>query len=252
MTKPLDSPLQSLEKGGFPFQTAIRQIIRRSPGCSVLRSEYAWRDSEHSDNFLDIVARKNRFVIPIECKKTIKETFIFLRPLGEPTTTDHIKDFRGVETNYTPTTGYPDIKHSFETWQILPMSPSCEFCVVGNSNERDQRLLEKDASKLVRATDALSGDRLELSKLYENISTGVLVPVIVTNAKIYTALYDPPNISLETAKFTSPPQIVPDRWVRFTKSFTAEHGNDFGNRSVFVVNSTSFQEFLGALEFSRY
>jgi hypothetical protein len=72
----------------------------------------------------------------------------------------------------------------------------------------------------------------------------VVLPVIVTNAEIYTAHYDPTEVSLETGeleKGSGKLEQVP--WVRFCKSFAA---ND-SERSVFVVNASSFGNFLEEL-----
>jgi hypothetical protein len=69
--------------------------------------------------------------------------------------------------------------------------------------------------------------------------------VIVTNAKLYTALYKPSEVSLETGEFRQLPKDIDEApWVRFSKAFTAGKGRDTGFRSVFVVSATSFGEFL--------
>ena len=76
---------ESLNRSGFPFQTAVAHVIRHSKGWAVHASEYPWRDSDNSDNFLDLVATNGKFILTVECKKT-KEILPFLRPLGG---TDH-------------------------------------------------------------------------------------------------------------------------------------------------------------------
>jgi hypothetical protein len=125
-----------------------------------------------------------------------------------------------------------------------------EFCIVGTNNP-DKRLLERDASLLVGATDAFARDLQEHNRLKLKLPYLVL-PVIVTTAKLYMARYDPVEIDLQTGEFfpDKPSEIegeVP--WIRFTKTLIAGRGFDIGFRSVFVVSATSFKQFLELLEF---
>ena len=54
--------------------------------------------------------------------------------------------------------------------KILPKSLSCEFCVVSTSvSGKDQRLLERDASLLIRATDRFALNRGDHPKLGEEV-----------------------------------------------------------------------------------
>ena len=237
--------MQSLRASGFAFQTAIREEIRRHEGWNVHASEYPWLDGMNRDSFLDIVAVKGRFILAIECKKTGSEIFTFLLPLGGPST-GPVDDFRGVQVQFFRE--QVRVNLHYETWNIQPRSCSSEFCVVGSRKSgKDQgRLLEKDASVLVLATDAFAKDTREHSKLADEELPRVVLPVIVTNAEIYTARYEPTKVSLETGEFKEEPEDLESaHWVRFYKSFTADK---VGHRSVFVVNATSFGDFLGKLE----
>jgi hypothetical protein len=240
--------MQSLRASGFPFQTAIRHEITRHNGWTVHASEYPWLDSMNRDNFLDIVAVKGRFILAIECKKTGHEIFTFLLPLGGPTT-GPVDEFCGMQVKYL-TEGGRINPYPHETCKIAPKSCSSEFCVVGKAGKEQGRLLERDASLLVRATDFFAADQRELSKLPDEKLPHVLLPVIVTNAKIYTARYEPTDISLEPGEFLQlqPGDVEAASWVRFSKSFTADKGRDVGHRSIFVVDAASFGDFLEKLE----
>jgi hypothetical protein len=250
MSDPIETVIQSLDRSGFPFQTAITYLIRRSKGWSVLASEYPWRDSDGSENFLDIIVTNGKFILPIECKKT-QEIQTFLLPQGALAgliRSRDVADFRCLRTTYFPVQNRVGV-HSNEIWEIWPVSPSCEFCIVSTSTTgKDQRLLEKDASLLVRATDALAQDTRVHFKLGGDQSR-LLLPLIVTNAKLFIARYHPSDVSLETGEFTeSPKDVEKAPWVRFSKSFTADGGLD--HRSIFVVNAASLEEFLQRLELS--
>jgi hypothetical protein len=246
--EPIQTVIQSLDRSGFPFQTAITHLIRRSKGWSVLASEYPWRDSDGSENFLDIIVTNGKFILPIECKKT-KEIQTFLLPKGALAgliRSSDVADFRCLRTTYFPVQNRVNVTYE-ETCEIWPVSPSSEFCIVSTSTSgKDQRLLEKDASLLVRATNALANDTRQHSKLGGDASR-LLLPLIVTNAKLFTARYHPSDVSLETGEFTESPKDVDKApWVRFSKSFTADGGLD--HRSIFVVSATSLGEFLQILE----
>ena len=238
--------MQSLRASGFPFQTHIRHEIPSHKGWAVHASEYPWLDGMNRDSFLDIVAVKGRFILPIECKKTAHEIFTFLLPLGGPST-GLVDEFYGVQVKYI-TAGGRINNYPHETWKVEPRSCSSEFCVVGKAGKEQGRLLERDASLLVRATDFFAADQRELSQLPDEELPRILLPVIVTNAEIYTACYKPTDISLKTGELKEKPELEAARWVRFSKSFTANRGRDIGHRSVFVVNATSFGDFLEKLE----
>ena len=190
------------------------------------------------DNFLDIVAGKGRFVLAIECKK-IGHEFTFLLPLGEKTFTGTVNDFRGAMVQFIRQQGRSNI--SYETIRIQPKSYSSEFCVIGKGSDPG-RLLERDASILVRAADAFTKDTREHQKLPDEELPRVVLPVLVTNAEIYTVRYEPTQVSLNSGEYEAKPgDIERAPWVRFYKSFTA-HDN-LGERSVFVVNASAFQRF---------
>ena len=108
----------------------------------------------NKDNFLDIVAVKRRFVLAIECKKTGHE-FIFLLPLGGQTT-GPVNGFRGAVVQFCREQGRANIY--YETSPIQPKSYYSEFWVIGKGSDPG-RLLERDASMLVRAADAFTADR---------------------------------------------------------------------------------------------
>jgi hypothetical protein len=71
---------------------------------------------------------------------------------------------------------------------------------------------------------------------------------MVTNAKLFSARYDPATVSLDkgTLPATPPPEISAIKWVRFTKAFSV--APDLPERTVFVVGATFLPEFLDNLE----
>ncbi len=237
--------LGALQGSGFPFQTAVAHVIRASRGWSVHASEYPWQGPGGEDQFLDLVVTNEKLFLTIECKKTKKEILTFLLPVGH-SNTGGLDDFRCLRAEQIL-----DVTRRLEIfcedWTLHPRSPCAEFCIVSTSESgRDQRLLEKDAGRVNRATDAFALDFRDRFQSSSDLSPPCLfLPAIVTNAPIYTARYNPKEVSLETGEFPVPPQdikIAP--WMRFRKAFPSEGGPDLGGRSVFVVNAKSLSEFL--------
>jgi hypothetical protein len=59
----------------------------------------------------------------------------------------------------------------------------------------------------------------------------LIVPVIVTNAPIYTARYDASAVSLEGGEFTTAPDdVTAPPFVRFQKRFASGSVSDLGDR----------------------
>lgn len=246
-TKVPEAVLAALQSSGFPFQTAVANVIRAVPGWSVYASEYPWRTSTGDNQFLDIIATNNSLFLTIECKKTRKEILTFLRPLGH-LHTGLVEDFRCLRAEQTRDS-WRRIELFCEEWALHPRSTCSEFCVVSTSDSgRDQRLLERDAGVVVRAADAFGFDFQKRFRPDHDPSPSaacLVVPVIVTNAPIYTARYNPSEVSLESGEFVGPPKEVDSTpCVRFRKAFMSDVGPDLGDRSVFVVNAAAFAEFL--------
>lgn len=243
-----ETVISALMRSGFPFQTAVAQAIIDAPPWKVHQSEYPWLTADGNEKFLDIVATNGSLYLTVECKKTQKEKLIFLRPL--------VISHTGVNPRFRCLRAEQTLGHKFplrifnEEWALYPTSTDSEFCVVSTSESgRDQRLLERDASLLVRATDAFAHDFRERFKPDSDSPPSpecLFVPVIVTNAPIYTARYSPRDVSLETGEFSKPPREIEEaKSVRFRKAFTSDGGPDLGDRSVFVVHAQSFAAFLG-------
>lgn len=248
-----EAVLAALQSSGFPFQTAVAHLVSTSAGWSLHASEYPWRSSDGDAYFLDMVASNGVLFLTIECKKSKKEILTFLRPLSL-SHTGFVEDFRCLRAKQILDSSRR-IEIYGEEWMLAPPSTSSEFCVVSTSESgRDQRLLEREAGLLVRGTDAFAQDVRQRFRSDEDRapSTACLfLPVIVTNAPIYTARYQPTEVSLESGEFSiQPREIEKAPWVRFRKAFTSDNRSDLGDRSVFVVQATSFAEFIAQVRTS--
>jgi hypothetical protein len=138
-------------------------------------------------------------------------------------------------------------------WTIAPRSAESKFCVVSTSaSGKDGRMLEREAGRVVRATDAFAvraRDGASVGVSMAGRRVALFLPVIVTNAPLSVARYAPSAVSLDTGEFAERPTGIESvAWVRFRKTFTSAGGFDLGERTVFVVNAASLHEFMIALE----
>lgn len=244
-----ESLVPALQASGFPFQTAVAALVNSSPGWSVVEREFPWQDGAGVDFFLDLVAerRPEAFVAAIECKKTEKEALIFLRPTDGPSV--HDERVRCLYAHQIQ-----DMTRRLELacdeWLILPPSPEAAFCVVSTTAAgKDQRLLERDARQLVRATDAYAQrrqSRFQPGSSPEPIR--VFLSVLVTNAPLFVANYAAAAVPLDTGRLViAPDDLQPAPWVRFCKAFTSSRGRDLGDRTVIVVTAQNLRDLLSRL-----
>lgn len=245
----------ALQGSGFPFQTAVRHAIgaKAGAGWRVHASEYSWQTLDGEGRFLDLVADNGTFFLTIECKKTTKDTLIFLRPLGLAHT-GQTEDVRCLRAEQIPDST-KRLALYCENWRLEPSSTVSEFCVVSTSKTGDQRMLERDAGEVVLASDAFAEDfrqRFEPDLDAAPSAFRLFVPVIVTNAPLVTARYNPTEVSLADGRFKTPPREIEScHAVRFQKTFRSESRFDLGERTVFVVHAPSFPEFLDLLALTR-
>jgi len=242
----LQAVINALLASGFPFQTAVAQVVSQCQGYRLAGEEVAWRDDAGADQFLDLVAHRGHVVIPIECKKTQKEILTFLQP--SPADRD-VNRARCIYLSKIQDSARRSLLFCSD-WQLMPKSPESAFCVVSTSaSGKDQRMLERDVQQLVRGTDAYARRCRDERSVDTSLLDTLIVPLLVTNAKLFIAEYDPANVSFESGQFAMPPQakVSPIRWVRFRKAFTSV-GKDVGDRTVFVVAAPAFPGFLRKLD----
>jgi hypothetical protein len=112
-------------------------------------------------------------------------------------------------------------------------------------------MLEREAALLMGGTDTFDS---AIPNTYVDPRRSLLIlPIIVTNAKLFSTRYKPGEVSLETGEFpNSPSELEEERWIRFSKSFTASSARDVGDRSIFVVRAVNLADFLQNLKFAEF
>ncbi len=254
---------RAINESGFPLQMGVKQLAQNSPDWRVLLSEHAWRDPLSGDEkFIDLVVRRRggpeRLVI--ECKRARDTEWLFLR---DPTTypeRDNRLNVRARVAAKRPTKG-----GSFDEWidiPFIPGSPEAAYCVIRKNNQRSQEMLEKTAAEIVRATDALAGQEININAKNAILRFGcVYVPMIVTTAKMFICDTNYEQVNMETGEIVGP-TIAAAPLIRFNKSLglpdlgrssavSVEMFAQQSERSVIVVQAVAFSEFLRNWGISR-
>lgn len=250
-------PVDIVNASGFPFQVRVENEVMAtvdSHGWAVKAREHRCLDLATGDEgFLDLVLGKNSNRIAIECKRLKNARWaFFVQP--------HDKNLgRGQflkETKIVIGPGYqPLFEREFASLSIAPSTPASAFCVVvGGRDDRPQ--LERIAGDLLRRMEALA-DQESMIPAHPGSDPILYIPVIVTNAELFTVTCDPASIDLSTGEAPKDASVEVVSVLRFTKNLSTridtlgrslEELNAEGDRTVFVVNSTAIVDFLTQLD----
>jgi len=226
------------------MQTAVAAAIRSLRFYEV-QEEIAWRDSDGSDKFLDMVAVGAGVRVSIECKKTAQDKFIFLLP-----EVDEIQQrqptLRGVYL-YQIQDSAPRGSVAWGRISTLPTTYDSMYCVTKTSGPN--RLLEANAQALVRGTEAYAADRCKRFRPQGAESKSVpCIPVLITNAPLFVARYRPDDVSLESGIYQARGEhLTAEQVVRFTKQFTTSPDIETRERTVLVAHTSAINELFRSL-----
>jgi len=241
----------TLQKSGFPFQTTIVDIVRNNGRWHVDDEEIPWRDDGGRDHFLDFAATNRHCIITVECKKTEKDIYTFLLPhLQKRTTEDPVTRSPRCDFLIRINDSTQRLEMQCGDWRLLPRTPESAFCVVANT-DANRRMLEADVQLLLRGTDAYGYRRKRAEKPGPRERPGApLVPVLVTNAKLFVARIQPNAVWLETGQVQdhTAAEVRPIDVIRFRKAFVSHRTRDLGERTVLVVRATALEKLLCDLE----
>jgi len=241
------------------LQIRIADVVKSSSNWRVYLEEHPWR-SEHSEGFIDLVIHNKRSIsaMIIECKRVRDTAWVFLIPAKDPEKRDEVRlwlsDYEYEKWN----------SFGWRKWSAAPSSFESQFCAIPGQEHGRQTILERIASDLIEAVEALA---LQERKVLTSRSAlrRIYVPVIITTAELRVSFFEPSSISLcdgslpEDAAF----EIVP--YIRFRKSLRSEikseHESNSGEwevldahkaseRIVFIVNAEKWSEFLDKWEVS--
>lgn len=244
-----------INNSGFLFQLRLEEEIKKSRPISPMGEwqqiarEHKWIDPlDRKEGFIDIVLEANDTTrLVIECKRVTDASWLFLVPKEESET-------RHGQFLWT------ESKENIPDWynfNINPSSLESNFCVIRGQGEKDTPLLERLSSSLVRSTESLANEELNLSKQERRIR--IYIPVIATNATLFACRFNTSDINIDTGKLSeSDFQEIP--FIRFRKnlSSTIKSGSPFANslnelnrqneRTILIINSKKLTQVLRTLD----
>lgn len=241
-----DSTVKMVESSGFPFQLRVVEEIRGNPGpfgWEVLAYEHFWKDEDSGrSGFADIIAGYGMVRLVIECKRGTDATWLFLVPRRAPMEVLRAKCLCPL---WLKDHGY----HSeWADLTVVPTSPEPEFCIVKGQADKEP-MLERTASQLVEATQAIAKEEAELQKASSGDSW-IYIPMIVTTASLQVGRFDPMAVDLDRGILSAAAtDCQPVPFLRFRKAFSGPHGftqatrlseaQKENERTVFVVQANA-------------
>lgn len=250
MADPKDDLLKIVNAHGYLLQLRVAHAITATATPDykeVLASEHKWAIAG-DEGFIDlIVSIGTNGKLVIECKRTTDAQWIFLVPAGESET-------RQTRLLWTMLTSDDRIISGWDEFKLYTPSLASSFCMVRGQGEHDMTMLERIASKLLRATEGLAQEE---NAFHRGAGFGGLhfyFPTIVTNADLKVCRYDANNVDIMTGKIDDADfEDVP--FLRFTKSMSSEVGTSKdptnlkssaaeSQRTVLVVNSNHLSQML--------
>jgi hypothetical protein len=236
---------------GFPLQIRLANIAESTREWGVYLEEHPWKsDVTGTEGFIDLVLKKNRVTMVIECKRLREIKWVFLIPT--PSAPEPSQRFRPWESRYNYGKWH---KFEWSSQDTLPTSYESQFCAIPGTGQGRKPLLERISAELIEAIEALALQEKE------HVTGGhffhrLYVPVIITTAELIISSFEPGSISLKDGCL--PPdsdfKVVP--FVRFTKTLATQYGGPYGKnvqethelakRTVFIVNAENIEEFLSS------
>jgi hypothetical protein len=258
-----------VKRSGFPFQAKIQRIIESISGWEVIGTECPWK-YDNREEFLDIVARKNKVHLVIECKKSgvlsgahtkngiecfegaPKRSFVFLCTesdgnICQPTVHALLTYCREENHDDTPLT---ILGTQAKLYNVEPSSYEASLCVTADL-VNPKEMLEREVADLVRGTHEFANVFYSFLHEVEEDATAMdlFIPVYVTTAPIFVLGFDPETVSVLDGEFElDPHSLVRVPWMRFRKTLMAGGTFASDDRTVFVIEAKHFKEFLEKFE----
>lgn len=266
-----------VDRSGYAFNMAVAETIRRSFNsgqqkweCTATELPWSRRTSEDG-GFIDVVIRRgDRAVGMIECKKVNNgDELVFLtrHDANENEIECRLEVYVDQQPYEAPNSGYAltraDDRFVTVNCTMATGSPESAFCAAtksepgsaGKPRVKSANLNVDDiASLLLQSCEGAMNDwRIEQ---HDEV---VCLPIIVTNASIYTCAFDAAAVNLADGDLPAGAEFKPRPFVRFRKAFKQTAGLDphpapvleaaagNGERTVFVVEARHLVTFLANL-----
>jgi hypothetical protein len=230
--------LDLLNGSGFPFQIGVRREIERTTpdhGWSVDAEEHHWHHPETgASGFIDLIIRHHTliFTIVIECKRFKEDgKLLFLSPRDY---TGEKRRISALCTNQKSRESKPYL--GWCDFDFEPISPEASYCAFRTQDEKNP-LLERIADTLLPAAEAVGFEDVSLKSTGEISGEPwrLFMPLIVTNATLFTATFDADQVSMAGGRLAEGTcEFKPVPFVRFRKSLATHYpsgGIQYGHQS---------------------
>ena len=220
-----NAPLRELlNRSGIPFQLAVEKkisTIGAHYGVKVIGREVPW-----ANGFVDVVAQRHEFDEPeilfaFECKRVDDKSWVFVTSnnQGDNQTRCRLEWLnRKAPVPSKPLSGHSRVFCA--EWDMAEGSPESDFCIVPKGTPIGS--LEAVCRELLSGCHQLLADE----EITHKGGLPVVVPSVITTAKLYTCKLDPAVIPPETGKLdVSDGQFAETDFVRFRKSLVTARSN---------------------------
>ena len=254
---PEDRWLDFVNKSGFPLQLGLADRVKRSShvhGWRVLYEEHEWHNDDDG-GFIDIVLENEHktMVLVVECKRLQNTEWIFLRPQVE----QHAAGTKVVVSRCHEEVHRLKV-HGWLDLVVTPQSPEVSYCIPA-SDKKERYTIEQIASDTVAATQALALEEGRLARLVGPLAFRVYAAVVVTVAPLKLCPFNPHDVSIDDGKLRQADVFEDAPYVHFRKQLSTSIDvpnslrpgqlSRWKERSVMVVNASSFLDFLQQASF---
>lgn len=254
----MSKQLEAVNASGYLLQLKLEREAESNKKLHLfqsIRREVLWKHPDTGEaGFIDLVLDSGRPRLIIEAKRVSNEEWIFLLP-----------EWRGDQSPLKKTTrarlvwlcrrGGDAPVHDSECAELHtnPESYEAAFCVLKPEGQGKKQSLEAMCRELLQSVEAHACQERSF-ETGPSAVVRVLVPVIVTTAKLWAMYFDVDAVSLEDGMLKSDATEQCDvPWVRFRKPLSTEvpsSAADLGKlvqaseRTVFIVQAKHFVGFL--------
>lgn len=244
-----------LNKSGFPFQIALKNVIESARKQNlhdwiVSEQELPWKNEERgTEGYVDLVLEGDSTKLVIESKRVLNNSNWLFLNASDSSEWKAIYDLRVTIDNQT-------IGHA--SWQKFfahPISSMSEFCVIDG---KDRSMIEKNVGNLIDAIESFAVKDIQSIQAKkarnEYVEEVVYIPVIVTNANLYQSKFKANDVNLDKGKIdTDKIEFTEIDIVRFTKTMKTvviTKSNIYSEKGLvtcFIVNPQGLMTLLSSL-----
>lgn len=269
--------LRIANQSGFPFQIGVRREIERTQadhGWKITAEEHPWSHQGGRSGFIDLIAEHDPyfFSLILECKRVRAKdprsgqgpSWVFLTPREYAASRLRLSGFMAYKLDDgKPLDPAESPKQDRCGWadavDFQPETPEASYCLFESQDEKNPAL-ERIADTLLPSVEAVGRQWFSFGDVYSG-ERRVFLPVIVTNATLFTCTFDASTITLGDGCLPQGDfQQVP--FIRFRKGLALQQpgrgkarnfadANRRWQRTVLVVNAACLSAFLKALDVTK-